>query len=279
MIQQLVPTAVRFCSDLKKDLNSWLDRRDLSRAVWVCGLAKSGTSLIENILSEVGYVDGARSLIRPRSKFEGRDFGFVTQQFFDDFPKYRKTYYKTHTPFNDQFLECMKGVMPLVMVRDVRDALVSRYFHIMSDPNHWDYERLISVKAEDRFKASVLAENPVHGICQMEYYIKWVASWVKSDLVERVLCFEDYKKDPVLFTEKILRIIGEDSALGKSVEERLEQRREKIRSYSGALSQRRKRFGSESGTFRNGTVGEFVEFFDNDLQCLFDELQKKYELE
>ena len=128
--------------DIKKDLSP--SPNTFQNKVFINGLAKSGTSLFEHIVSELGYVDGSRSLLRSKYKCDRYDEGFICPELFDTFPLSKKTYIKTHALYNPEFIY-PDDFVKIIVLRDIRDALVSRYYHIISDPKHWDYSRLMSI--------------------------------------------------------------------------------------------------------------------------------------
>jgi hypothetical protein len=263
-------------SDLAKDLASLAAGGHEVHGIWVNGLAKSGTSLVENIVSESGYVDGARSILRRRYRAVGREDGLIDRSFFCLFPKYLRTYHKTHSLYYAQLDQLIGSIRPVIVLRDIRDALVSRYHHVMSDPTHWDYRRLLAVEEKDRFFASITAQNPVYGISQIEYYARWVDSWLESSWQDNIVWFEDYCNDELSFTAKVLDLCNIDSINSQKITKSVHDRREKILKSGNDLARRRHLFGAESGTLRKGKAGEYREYFNEDSYSIYFDLIEKY---
>ena len=63
-------------------------------------------------------------------------------EYFDHFPKDKFSYVKTHLEYNKDLVENLKKKQFFNnnIFRDLRDAMISRYYHILSDKNHWQYE-------------------------------------------------------------------------------------------------------------------------------------------
>jgi len=262
--------------DIKKDLSS--SPNTLQNKVFINGLAKSGTSLFEHIVSELGYVDGARSLLRARYKCNRYEEGFICSELFNSFPSTKKTYIKTHAVYDPEF-NYPTDVIKIIVLRDIRDALVSRYYHVISDPRHWDYNRLISINSDlDRFKASVFINNPVWEIPQFEYYAMFVDSWVKSPFSQEIFWYEDYLKDPLNVISKIKEKLHVDNVSVLEIEQSLDSKRTSMLRSTSDLGTRRKSFSAQSATFRSGKSKGYLDFFDDELNDYYEGLMQKYML-
>lgn len=251
------------------------------RILWINGLAKSGTSLIEDIVYQLGYVDGTRSLLRPRLRLPKLADAVLDEQLFSAQPRRKKTYLKTHCLYSqklDPWVD-LYNVSPVIVMRDVRDALVSRYHHICSDPTHWDFLRLKNLPESVRFKSSVLVANPVYKLSQLEYYIFWIHSWFDSPFSNRIIWYESYLNSPELFIDKIAAACHAEKYNSQTIELCLSRKRAQIASLSSDLAKRRLRVGSRSGTFRTGEAGQNKKYFDAELDDLFCRLIHKYGLE
>lgn len=250
-----------------------------SSGIWITGLAKSGTSLVEDVVSEFGYIDGARSVFRRRAKYPGMENGLVSSAFFGSFRSNALTYHKTHTPYDQTIDDLIGNVVPIVVIRDIRDALVSRYYHILSEPSHWDYRRLMSLPEGERFKQSVLVRNPFYPVSQLEYYAIWVDSWLTSKWAANVVRYEHYLTSPTGFIERLAFLCSVEEVEASRLEARLAERRNEISSIGNDLNKRRKISNGPSGTFRSGKQGEHRSFFgDSDLNSIYTDLKSRYEI-
>jgi len=278
LIKRLLAEYNNLFGDIQKDYFS-NNMCNSSNKIWINGLAKSGTSLYEHIVSELGYVDGARSILRSRYKCNRYEEGFICQELFDAFPLSKNTYIKTHALYKPEY-KYLDLPTKIIVLRDIRDALVSRYFHIISDPKHWDFNRLNHIKNDlSRFKASVLAINPTYGISQFEYYARYVNSWIESPFNTSIFWYEDYISDPIREINKIILLLGCGSKDASDIENKLECKREKLSNMNGSLQSKRKSSIAQSGTFRSGKIGGHIDFFDSELAFMYQELSSKYKLE
>ena len=277
LTRRLMLEARTLISDISKDFFRKSKFSHANNKILINGLAKSGTSLVEHIFSELGYVNGARSLLRSGYKCQGYQDGFICKELFDSFPNNKNTFVKTHSVFNQEFMEFDK-VKVIIILRDVKDALLSRYYHVMSDPLHWDNKRLSKIKSEqERFKQSVLALNPVYGFSQLEYYLFWKASWIHSPFQHNIFYYEDYKNSSSDFIQRLTEHC-ELIVDPLKIENTLENKRKSLSKVSKSLFNRRFVSGGDSGTFRKGLVGESERFFDAELNSLFSDLSEKYKI-
>tara|TARA_A100001388_G_C28543761_1_gene391522 strand:- start:97 stop:639 length:543 start_codon:yes stop_codon:yes gene_type:complete len=72
--------------------------------------------------------------------------------------------------------------MPTILIRDIRDMLISRYFHILSDERHWQYEDLARKDFEEGFMNSLTAKSDEDNLCVIDYYTKWIEDWFVYNL-------------------------------------------------------------------------------------------------
>lgn len=256
--------------DIRSDTNPLIG--DRPPVIWINGLAKSGTSLVENIVREAGYVDGSRSLLRPRIHCPSLNDGLMDVKIIAMQPRNKLTYVKTHCIRNEIAERCasLDYSKQIIVVRDVRDALVSRFFHILSDPTHWIHEACPPLRADlESFKRATLQINPVTNLNSLEYFVDWVASWDFSVFADRIVRYEDYKTDSAKFIQRVYDILSIPSAQADIVEERLQAARNRAKGLNN-LAQRRAALSGQSATFRRGEVGEYVDWFDTELLEKFD---------
>ena len=263
--------------DIKKDFSHRPSAE--SSTVLINGLAKSGTSLFEHIISELGYVDGARSLLRSRYKCPRYKEGFICPELFESFPQSKKTYIKTHSVYQRDF-QYPVDVKKLIVLRDIRDALVSRYYHIISEPKHWDYNRLRQIDSHlARFKASVFINNPTWGVTQFEYYAMFVDSWINSPFLNDIIWYEDYLNDPIQVISNIKAKLKTGFSSALELESKLEEKRNSMRKNISDLGKARQSSTAQSATYRAGKSGSYISFFDDELSDFYNDLAKKYRLE
>jgi hypothetical protein len=75
------------------------------------------------------------------------------------------------------------GLKTVVLIRDTRDMLISRYYHVINDKNHWDYQRLKFFSSQSRLLESMKAIDPEGSISVIEYYNYWINGWLKNNKI------------------------------------------------------------------------------------------------
>lgn len=275
---------MRLFTDLYSDISVLKDSNVEDPAVvWINGLAKSGTSLIEDIVASAQYVEGFRSPYRYCHVADDHRQGGVSDYLFDCFPRRRRTYVKTHTKYGKKVeaLIQKQDIKVIVSIRDICDALVSRYYHILSDPRHWQHRSLCKLLGSnsERFLRSIEEINPETGLSSAEYYAQWISGWVHSPRKQNIICFEEYVDDPIRYIVKVAELLDIKSIDPYAVEDMLKKKRSVMSNASSRLWIRRLLFSNRSGTFRSGKSGSYQELRGSDSDRILATLRKRYGVE
>ena len=252
-------------SDLKKDLLS-----ENYSLVWVAGLPKSGTTLIEKVLDSAGYVQGDKSLLRRHKPWPiSHDHG-VCDGHFRFFPKNKKTFLKTHTHYEDKYIQIAleHSANIIVSVRDLRDVMISRYFHVLSDKNHWQHSHIVGLDTMPGFIASCNIPEIGEKERPVDYYARWIHDWL--DQSERhsaeVFWYEEYTNDRYNYLSRLLSTVC-SKAKAHEVEHLLEADRIRSSKYP-LLRDRRLQAGRKLSTYRAGS-SSWPELLDTNTQDWF----------
>ncbi len=238
--------------------------------VWCAGLPKSGTTLIEKIFDNLPYVRQNNSFNRIfYTGFLEHDHG-ITNDMFSNFPKNKYTFLKTHTHYEKKYEEiALKNNLKIIIsVRDLRDMLVSRYFHIMADSKHWLHAKIKNLNFTDGFIISLQERESHEQPKALEYYYYWILNWLKISKEKNylVLWFEDYKKDPVNYINSILKYINFNNFSAEEIEKKIQKDRKK----NLTLSENLKEYGRSRTTLRKGLAGEWKNLFDDKISNYFN---------
>ena len=196
-----------FVKDLKKDIFS-KNKNSKYRFVWCAGLPKSGTTLIENVFDYLPYVRLNSSILRIYDT-RNLDHGHgISDEMFTNIPENKFTFLKTHTHFSKKYedIAIKKNAKIIISVRDLRDMLISRYYHIKSDQNHWLYNKLKNLDFSDGLLKSLKEKPPSSSEDPLTYYYFWIKNWILEGKKKNylILWFEEYKKEPIKYINKIL---------------------------------------------------------------------------
>lgn len=176
--------------------------------ICVAGLPKSGTTLVEEILRFNGYLDLAHTSIRrcPRIGWVGPE-NQLPCNLFSFCHDTDKVFVKTHINASSRNLKIIaQGKMELiVVVRDLRDMMISRYFHVVSSPRHRQHAALVGLSLEEGLCRSMI--EPLEGVVPLEYFARWIDDWLRA-APDRIIRYEqiqvDMKKYITSITDRLM---------------------------------------------------------------------------
>lgn len=270
--------------DWKKDKISIKIKKN-HNLIWICSLPKSGSTLVEEIVSFYPYVKLDRSLKRFYSSDLKKYSHDISHEMLESAPKNILSFLKTHTPYNKKFIEISKkfNLKIIITFRDIRDVMISRYHHILADPNHDQFSTVSKMPKKEGFIYSFETKNyskdgsfhkygkyAVHNA--LEYYYDWIYNWKNN--VKSVggleLWYEDYILNKEKFLSKIMNFLNEKAE------------EDDIRSLQNYLFENKKRHIKRNlntlindkskgvSTFRSGKIGNWKSFFDDEINDKFN---------
>ena len=247
--------------------------------IFIAGLPKSGTTWLEEFIGEVpGYVQLNNSLIRNLrgSELLSHPHG-VNRTMLSSAPPKRYSYLKLHTHFTPEYVQILTefNIRPIILIRDLRDMMISRYHHIMSEPTHWMYDSIKGLKFEEGFTKSLHGINPYAVTSPdetaLDYYRFWLRGWLEyneSNPEKAIFIkYEEMRNNPHQALGKILRfheIHFDSQTINRIIEKQI--RRYKPREF---LSDSLKQAGRQKTTFRKGQIGEWKGCFNERHKDIF----------
>jgi hypothetical protein len=148
-----------------------------------------------------------------------------------------------------------EGVKVILMLRDPRDQLVSRMFHVKRSTNHAWHERL---KALDNDEALMLCIEGREKLPGMRDMITLAQSWLEGNAEALCVRYEDMMADPVLHFSLVLDYLGIHN--NKSLSEVIVERNRFARLSMGKRIWQSERKPGQEDTkshFRKGIVGDW----------------------
>ena len=254
--------------DIKKDLNS---KHFKSNAyyVWCPGLPKSGTTLLEEIFDCLPYVRLNHSMIRIWHNKNIKSIHDVNENTFKGMSKFKYTSLKTHSHYLEEYDHIIKSfnLKVIISLRDLRDMMISRYFHIMNNKKHWLYSEIINLDFKEGFKKSLISVPFGEQQTALEYYYYWIYNWKKKSLNSNylVLWYEEYFNDPLFYISKILEYL-EFNEFSPNL---INSKTKKKYSSNHNLELSLKKFGKLKSTYRKGNIQEWKAYFDDDITNFF----------
>lgn len=264
--------------DFKKD-KKYKFNSSKKRKIFIAGLPKSGTTLIEEILEQLPYVRMNRSPLRnfkkSSTKYDKYGYDEFDERILNQFDNNKFSFFKTHILLNEKTIEILekKNFHIILSFRDIRDVMISRYFHIINSKDHWSYEEISKLNKKDGFIRSMQSykNNPI-GIkmAPLEQYYYWLkfSKKIKNSPNISKLWYEDYLNKPKNFIEKIIKdlnLVGFDS---NKIENNLIIKRNLEKNSN--LGTKLKRSGKNVSTFREGNKDYWKSFFDEQILEVFN---------
>lgn len=212
-ILKFIKFPIQFIKLLVQDLKiDYINKKEFKHNfIFVVGLPKSGSTLIENILKTVGYVDMTSSPLRYFFIDKSKNPHDISDKLFKLIPKNKPTFLKLHTHYNEKNMQILKKYNPKIIFsfRNLQDVLISRYNHILSDKKHRHHNLVNGVDLVEGFKKSLVVKNSYDTPDRpVDYFNDWIVNWKKEisskNLNVLVLNYEDYKNDKIKYISKIL---------------------------------------------------------------------------
>lgn len=218
------------------------------RLVFIAGLPKSGTTWLENL---VGAIPGYRRLVcyDPKSLLIEH---ILDPVLLDYVPARGNFFIKTHVEARPEGVEALRRhkVPTVVMVRDLRDQCVSRFYHVLDEPSHRHYE---FYKHGDRSAAFAHCVDEC-----ITYYANWIRDWLRvidSDSHFLLVRYEDMRAD---VKGQFLRVLKHfDIALTNGEVDTIIEEVSRWARQGASLGERLK----EGSTLRAGRIGDWRTHF------------------
>lgn len=264
--------------DIKKDF--FIKNNNLkNRFVWCSGLPKSGTTLIENIFDELPYVRVNASPIRfydsdYKNKQNEHDITLNMIKFIN----YKKmSFLKTHTQYTIGLKNIIKKdkTKILVTIRDLRSMLISRYFHIKNDPNHWQFAEINKIDLYSglilSFKSKIRNDNKKSYV--IDYYKEWILSWINQKTFNvLILKYEEYN----INFDSYLRKISDYCEINFNID-KIEEKLKNKRMNNDGIKKTLQIYGKDRSTYNPSRINYYEIYKKYDLKNFFkDNIDEKY---
>lgn len=263
--------------DLKKDKSKIKHKYHL---IWCPSLPKSGSTLIEEIIECTNYVQLNFSSLRIYDDFNLDDIHGVSDKMFQYAPIDKNSYVKTHSHYSKRYIDVAKKNKAKIIIsyRDLRDMMISQYFHILNDPSHWQHKLINKLNFAEglilTFKKFRKKEE--YNLPPLRYYFKWVVDWKNNSSSEYLFIkYEEYISNPIDYIKKILNFLEIKDIEPQLVEEKINLKRNSIKKMS--LQERLEAPGRKNTTFREGKSDNWKKYFTPKIEEEFFKIISKKE--
>jgi len=206
--------------DFKYDYFPTEDNKN--KFIFVIGLPKSGTTLIAEILYELGYVDLTNSFFRIYNNHNLKHPHDISEEMFKFVPKNKKTFLMTHTHYSKEAMSIIKKYNPKIIIstRNLKDMLVSRYCHLLATPSRDSLKKYIISDITKGFKQFITHENEDSLVIKygdkvkgriIDFYHNWKGEWKievkKNNLDYLLLEWEVFLNDKKKYINSIINYL------------------------------------------------------------------------
>ncbi|WP_321491590.1 sulfotransferase domain-containing protein [uncultured Desulfobacter sp.] len=217
--------------------------------IFIAGLPKSGTTWVQTELARVpGY--NMRPTNDPDRCTENHD---VCKTVFCSLPLNRYSVLKLHTRYTPTNYNTIIESVPrfVVMIRDLRDMCISRYFHVKNEHTHRHSLLYNQMSEEDGIMHCI-------GILEEEY-VPWVKNWAevirKKEFPILFVQYERLNQNPVQVFRDIFSFF--ELPISKDVEKKVQSSKiRKGHDLGSELSKNQLAFSNIS-TKRKGIIGDW----------------------
>jgi len=269
IIKHPLQTIKEFSSDVKKDRKSYL-YKSKNYFVWCAGLPKSGTALIEKIFEHLPYVPMKYSLKRIYAPIHLDHEHGVSKAMFSNIPQRKYTFLKTHTHYSENYekIGLNKNAKIIISLRDIRDMMISRYYHVLAETTHRHHKAIKDLSFEEGFIKSLKIKEKETDSTPLEVYYYWIYNWIKIANKKKylILWYENYANSPVEYIQKILNYI--DFKEFSAVE--LQNKIKDISQKRSDLKKNLSNYGRARSTFRSGQINQWKKMFNENISNTFN---------
>ena len=267
----------KWAKELRHDIEA--DRKSIKynsphKIVFCAGLPKSGSTMIEHIFENLPYVRANETMMRSFSTGKLDHVHGVSDWMFKNLPKNKYSFFKLHTHFTEDYFSILRkyNSRVIVSIRDLRDMMISRYHHILSETDHWQHKDVRGLSDKEGFLKSLVGFPPDEDTIPIVYYYNWIRDWKEASLIKDIyLCnYEQYTEKPLEYIDGILGWIEFSSFSSTLIEENLDSIRSTVKMLD--LNSRIQKKGRSSTTFRKGKSGGHIDLFDNEIKEKFSNL-------
>ncbi len=218
--------------DIKKDF--FYDHKKKYNKVLVIGVQKSGTTLIEWILSEMGYVNQVTSPLRIFYEKNLKYVHDLSSKMLSYLPDRKFTFLKRHSEATFDNLKIIKdsNLKIILSIRNLKQIMISRYIHIISDKNFPQYYKFKDLDYVEGFRLSLI-KNHIEGEVPIKIFNEWLINWEKAIKEKKIDClilnYNDFKINEKNYIDKILNFLEIEDCKSSDILKKHKERIEKMK--------------------------------------------------
>ena len=163
-----------------------------------------------------------------------------------------------------------KDIKVVLMMRDPRDQLISRVFHVRRDENHKWHEQLKTSSMDEAIELCIEGREGLPGTRTM---VELTQSWFNSEIEIIVVRYEKLVDDPQIELSKVLEYLEmnlPDGLISAIIKRNQFERLSRGRKFWD--KSRRRGQADPRSHFRKGIVGDWINYLNESQKILFKEV-------
>ena len=214
-LKRFLKFPIQFTQNLFKDFRKDYFHKSKTKKVLVLGLPKSGTTMIEWILDEAGFVNQTISMLRLFDVRNLKHHHDLSQEMLKLIPENKNSFLKRHTEPTKHNLDLINNsnFKIIISIRNLLDVMISRYLHMISDKNLPQFKLYKNLGYVEGFKKSLIM-NHREGEVPINIFENWIENWLNvinnNNSQYCLLNYDEYKKDNLAYYKKLLKFLDLD---------------------------------------------------------------------
>ncbi len=260
-------------NDIRKDI-IWKKKYSVGHNIICFSLPKSGSTLVEQIFRNFGYIDIFNTCIRRFKRLPITAHpNEIHSGYFELLPKNKSNFMKVHSHFDIKYPELLEknNFLPFILIRDIRDMMISRYYHIINDPNHSEHHEIKNQSFDEGFLSSLLTIKSGDKFSQLQYFNNWIVDWVKFNKYP-IIKYEELNLNKENFLNKIQNFTMHDST-DKKIQN--EKKIFSLKTDNLSIKKKLSFHGKKKDTFRKGRSGDWKQKLNNDHKSIFKKIAQE----
>ncbi|MCP5100313.1 MAG: sulfotransferase domain-containing protein [Chloroflexi bacterium] len=166
-----------------------------------------------------------------------------------------------HDWYSSELKEILEGetIKVILMLRDPRDQLISRMFHVKRSPKHMWHDRIQSMSEEEALMVCIEGREGLPGTDKM---ITLTQTWLNNNAEAICIKYEELLANPVVNFSKVLRYIGVEKNVESLAGVIVDRNRFERLSMGRRIWQSGRKPGEENSKshFRKGITGDWKNY-------------------
>lgn len=263
--------------DIKADKKSANVKKDSDHHLFfIAGMPKAGTTWLEQLIGfHPMMVKLNGSVLRKYPSNVNLEHPHdLDYSMFTCAPRDKYSFLKLHPNPNVRNFDILRHnqIKTIILIRDIRDVLISDYFHSLHDRKDFNYKKLQNLTTNDGLFEQIKSIHPSNKISNIEYYSKWLDGWIDRSMEDPsnhlIIKYEDMHNNLETILKKIFDFYEfkiDKNEINSLIFHHMNNHN---RDFNDDLKHNLNKKGRRKSTFRKGKKREWELFFKDDEKSI-----------